>query len=133
MVDFTKYKEDADRIAETIFQLDYKGDIKDRNSFDRAMDGYLENAFELRENDTFRNMVFNKFVNKHPDRIFDEDKFYRETERRPIQPKKIKREYSHLGRVGKKIVYLRKDYIQTSKGRRLVYRDRRGKIGKVGR
>lgn len=123
MVDFSKYSDDADRIAETLFQLDFKGEIKSRQDFDSALDDYLDNAFELRENKQFREMVFGDYLKNHP--------LFKRSERKPIPKPKIKRQYKHLGKVGSRIVYLRRDYEDTPKGKIAVYFDKNGKRGKV--
>jgi len=126
------YEQDADRIAETLFQVDFKGNIKDKDSFNKAYDNYLNNAFDLRENAKFRNMVFEKFVSEHPSRITEGESFFEKGDLPPekIERPKIKREFNHIGKVGDRIVFLRKDYINTKYGKRQIYRDRTGQIGK---
>lgn len=128
--DMSAYIDDADRIAETIFQLDYKGQIKNADDFNKFFDEYLgNNGVELRQSNQFRDMTFESFVENHPERITEPEDF-KERKKPVVKEQKIKREFNILGKVGKQIVFLRKDFIEVNGKKRVQYKDRRGRIGK---
>jgi len=124
MTDWEKYEDDADRIAETLFQLDYKGQITNPDSFNKFYNEYLDKSPTLRGSATFRQMTFNKFRENYSDRF---NKF---SEKPDKSKPKIKRDYKHLGFIGRKVVYLRREYVHTPLGTRVIYRDRNGNVGK---
>ena len=65
------YDLDIERIAETIDNLDIFNEIQDKDSFDLAYDDYLGDS-TLTKKEDFRENVFKKLKNKHPQRIVDE-------------------------------------------------------------
>lgn len=65
-------EDDMRRIAETIDSLDLKNNIRDRDSFDRSYDEYLEESDELLVNENVRDKTFKILMSKHPKRIKDE-------------------------------------------------------------
>lgn len=121
---------DVKRITEAINSTDTFDEIKDKDSFDIKYQEYLIGT-NLQLNEKFKNQVF-----EHMRKLKGQEKVYKgslEQEIKKQEKPESKFKYDYVGLAGQKVVYARKSFVETKKGKRLIYRDSEGRYVRVSK
>jgi hypothetical protein len=120
-------EDDYERIAEAINNTDSFDEIVDFETFDRKYQEYLIGT-GLQKRQDIKDKVFQKVRNlKGKTKVYDGVLEEEITESKPKDTYK----YDFIGFAGRKVVYARRSYITTKRGRRLIYKDKDGKFARV--
>lgn len=122
-------EDDVDRLAERIWDSGHHL-IQDGEDFNNVFDNYLIEVNE-KQDTTLRKKVFDALRRKHPG-VSTKGEHLSEKKKKEFTTRVLKRkEFTYIGKSGKRVVMARRTILQVKGKERVVYRDMKGRFVKI--